>query len=591
MEVFQRLARWFRKQPGFVRSFASAVVIVCLADLTVSAFAPFGVGEGLTARAAMVLQKVIAPFYGGVGLETDRRSGVRGSKISAGQKAVTVVLIDEHYFKATHPQDVEARPVWPLPVANLANLVQSIVDARPAALFIDIALPDAPREVTDGSTNSRKQAMEVLALRLNQLDPSIPVFFSDVIRPTAEQQDLNKNCGRIFVPRGDIAKSSIMAPPLAKALFEPDGPSNGAAAASRPELEVVNSVALEDSGVYHLATAITGQSASCKNIDQQNKNIIASPALALFKAYAARCAAEPAVCGDGSPRDAKARQEVARAAADVLRHPGPPDEHGLRLYDLPHEFREPMSLTWGVRLSPLMRETFKDAAGADRCNAQIFDSALDPAAFYLASMAKPFRQAWAENQARPCPYIDTISAADLLDRRLFDDTAPAGAETRTANLFLKDRIVLLGASIPQAQDRFMSPVNGDIPGVYVHATAIENLITAKDGYRRAEGGPVATLLATMASIFVIAAMEIAWRELGLWFGGWAGRWGEFLLAPLAYAGLMVLACSAAIYILWFFTTLPVTEIAAPIIALHGILFGGYIKRAKTQLGHLLGVKD
>jgi hypothetical protein len=54
---------------------------------------------------------------------------------------------------------------------------------------------------------------------------------------------------------------------------------------------------------------------------------------------------------------------------------------------------------------------------------------------------------------------------------------------------------------------------------------------------------------------------------------------------------MVLACSAAIYILWFFTTLPVTEIAAPIIALHGILFGGYIKRAKTQLGHLLGVKD
>lgn len=67
-----------------------------------------------------------------------------------------------------------------------------------------------------------------------------------------------------------------------------------------------------------------------------------------------------------------------------------------------------------------------------------------------------------------CPYHLTIPASALAT------TLPQ--ERALLRHLLADRLVLVGAAIASAEDLTLSPVHGQLPGVYAHAMALDNLI-------------------------------------------------------------------------------------------------------------------
>lgn len=78
-------------------------------------------------------------------------------------------------------------------------------------------------------------------------------------------------------------------------------------------------------------------------------------------------------------------------------------------------------------------------------------------------------------QAR-CPYSLTLSASDL-------EVSTPEDRALLAQL-LRDRLVLVGANITSTGDLVQSPVHGKIPGIYLHAMALDNLITLGMRYDR-----------------------------------------------------------------------------------------------------------
>lgn len=65
-----------------------------------------------------------------------------------------------------------------------------------------------------------------------------------------------------------------------------------------------------------------------------------------------------------------------------------------------------------------------------------------------------------------CPYFDIIPAERLL----------TGGAMKSLGAHLKGRIVLIGATSPWLGDHTAAPLLGDVPGVMVHAMALDNLI-------------------------------------------------------------------------------------------------------------------
>ncbi|HEY9043464.1 MAG TPA: CHASE2 domain-containing protein [Rheinheimera sp.] len=77
---------------------------------------------------------------------------------------------------------------------------------------------------------------------------------------------------------------------------------------------------------------------------------------------------------------------------------------------------------------------------------------------------------------QPCPYHITINAAQL-----------RANDTSAKQLFtelIQDKYVFLGAYIQGAKDSILSPVHGNVPGVYLHAMAFDNLLTYGERHYR-----------------------------------------------------------------------------------------------------------
>ncbi len=66
----------------------------------------------------------------------------------------------------------------------------------------------------------------------------------------------------------------------------------------------------------------------------------------------------------------------------------------------------------------------------------------------------------------PCPYSTEIPVANLMAGN--DDDIPK---------LIQDRVVFYGGDLQGAQDKVFTPVNDLLSGVFVHAMALDNLIT------------------------------------------------------------------------------------------------------------------
>ncbi len=122
------------------------------------------------------------------------------------------------------------------------------------------------------------------------------------------------------------------------------------------------------------------------------------------------------------------------------------------------EDAQQMELIWGNRES--------------RLNESWMNCTSDGTLVHLRQMLKENPLA----SKRKCPHTNTISVLHLLgrfDKKLKDD-------------WVKGRTVFYGGSFEMAGDRVISPVFDDLPGVYLHAMAYDNLLTFRKDYKRAE---------------------------------------------------------------------------------------------------------
>lgn len=97
-----------------------------------------------------------------------------------------------------------------------------------------------------------------------------------------------------------------------------------------------------------------------------------------------------------------------------------------------------------------------------------------------------------------CPYTRTISVNHLLNSSGDDDLVEA----------LSGRTVLYGADFRMTGDRVPITLFEELPGVFVHAMAYDNLLTFGEDYKRAERGSLVARLADFAFLLLAAALLV-----------------------------------------------------------------------------------
>ena len=126
-----------------------------------------------------------------------------------------------------------------------------------------------------------------------------------------------------------------------------------------------------------------------------------------------------------------------------------------------------MAIQWGSKLSDI-QQRFSDT---QHCR-QSISSGLSIIKILVSDIFWKTTKEWLQ----PCPYHTTVNAAQLMAN---DDSA-----RQLFNKLIRDKYVLFGAYIQGARDEVHSPIHGKIPGVYLHAMALDNLLTYDERHYR-----------------------------------------------------------------------------------------------------------
>src|ERR1700730_4524243 len=109
-----------------------------------------------------------------------------------------------------------------------------------------------------------------------------------------------------------------------------------------------------------------------------------------------------------------------------------------------------------------------------------------------------------------CAYTNTISVAHPL--RTFDPQVEQ---------VIRGKAVFYGASFLAAGDRVVSPTYQDLPGVYLHAMAYDNLVSFGEAYKRAgrPAGAGPSWRSSVADVGLLVALVMLW--VGAGHASWA----------------------------------------------------------------------
>ena len=102
----------------------------------------------------------------------------------------------------------------------------------------------------------------------------------------------------------------------------------------------------------------------------------------------------------------------------------------------------------------------------------------------LLGVFEDLRNSQQRNLALPCPAVTIIPASVLW----FGEAAEVRA-------LLKDQFVMVGAAVSGTSDWHQSPVHGQVPGVVLHAMALDNLLSLGDHYATDMSVRTSTLVA------------------------------------------------------------------------------------------------
>lgn len=104
---------------------------------------------------------------------------------------------------------------------------------------------------------------------------------------------------------------------------------------------------------------------------------------------------------------------------------------------------------------------------------------------------------------RDCPYSNTLSVYSLWNE-----------SSDEVDALVRDKYILYGGAFLGTDDWLRSPVHGTIPGVYLHAMALDNLLVFADDYKRvAEHSLSRDRLGVVAADAAIIGFGVAWYML------------------------------------------------------------------------------
>lgn len=205
-----------------------------------------------------------------------------------------------------------------------------------------------------------------------------------------------------------------------------------------------------DAGVEHLAASWQGAGSAYPLLIGENHEFLIgkgssqesdvdrrSVALALYQA---------ACPNAGSPGCTQAASELSSQALEI-----------------------PVSVQWGSTL-PVLEQPWPELYCTLRTGASIPARWLASSRLMLDSLFSGISSDIENRKRETCPYTltvfeDQVEADELLD----------GGDTNKA--LLEDRVVLVGTHLIGLNDRVLTPVHQQIPGVYMHAMALDNLMT------------------------------------------------------------------------------------------------------------------
>ena len=123
----------------------------------------------------------------------------------------------------------------------------------------------------------------------------------------------------------------------------------------------------------------------------------------------------------------------------------------------------PMALVWGHNSAPQNNrpESLKDCRPGRPDVAQLVPFVL--------------RQLWQSSEMPLCPYHRTLSMGQISNMPE-SELAP----------YINGRYLMIGANVPGYNDYAYSPLHSLTPGVYMHAMALDNLLTYKEKYKLSE---------------------------------------------------------------------------------------------------------
>jgi len=156
----------------------------------------------------------------------------------------------------------------------------------------------------------------------------------------------------------------------------------------------------------------------------------------------------------------------------------------------------------------------------------------------LLGVFEDLRSADQPNLALPCPSVTVIPASVLWS-----------GDGAAARELLGGRFVMIGAAVSGIADWHQSPVHGQVPGVVLHAMALDNLLSLGTHYATELSTSASVCIATLLLLtlaFVAPRVLLRWRErnsrtlAALAFAMWLSLAG-FLAASGASGGAVFAA--------------------------------------------------
>ena len=160
------------------------------------------------------------------------------------------------------------------------------------------------------------------------------------------------------------------------------------------------------------------------------------------------------------------------------------------------EDTQPMEIIWGNRVSELNQKWMGCTSGERPLRR-----------LYTMLRRSPLAE------KRKCPHTNTISALHLL--------GPVDTDVQGA---IQGKAVFYGGSFQMVGDRVISPVFDDLPGVYLHAMAYDNLVTFAGNYKRAdhEGLSVSSVVNGLLLLFTVLLLLLVDKPPA-WIKRWLSR--------------------------------------------------------------------